>query len=232
LLISDPAREPVVTAMPSTNGGRLSEAWRLRSLPLLAASLVVIAAITARWIMSGSSTGSLTLGAPTGIVSSVSEVLADATCRTADDARSRLRERLDVLGYRDWMISSRHDLKPGGCVAAAINATSKTILLVPALRPEVRTMLEAITDHLFDDCLAKDPAIEYLTSTLATLGEADAQVRTDGPLAYPVNRADEVKKHLVDGCWIYSGTGWTDDGQRIYYLSGGKATGTNEERQP
>lgn len=69
-------------------------------------------------------------------------------------------------------------------------------------------------------CLSKDEAAAFLESRLRSLGESGFEVRSDGPLAAPVDQKDAVLHHVDAGCWVYSTSGRTGDGAAVYYISG------------
>lgn len=102
----------------------------------------------------------------------------------------------------------------------ASNGTRRRVVLIPALRPDVRAALQGVTEALYQQCLDREAAIAYVTAALRRLGESGFEVRTDGPITAPVDRRDEVFSHVEQGCWIYAGTGWTDEGKRLYYVIG------------
>jgi hypothetical protein len=35
-----------------------------------------------------------------------------------------------------------------------------------------------------------------------------------GPLSVPSDREQEIERHVENGCWVYSTTGWTAEGTR------------------
>ncbi len=80
--------------------------------------------------------------------------------------------------------------------------------------------MKKVTEELYKRCLGKQEAIEHVTSVLRGLSETDFEVRTDGPLTAPLGREDEILDHIAAGCWVYSGTGSSSSGRRIYFLSG------------
>lgn len=141
-------------------------------------------------------------------------------CTTPTEASSTMRAALGAARYSDWTIRAGRDLVAGACVTATIDGSTREVVLIPALRPEVRSALQRVTEALYQQCLDRDAAVAYVTSRLRELGEQGFEIRTDGPVTAPVDRRDEVFGHVEQGCWIYAGTGWTEEGKRLYYVVG------------
>jgi len=89
-----------------------------------------------------------------------------------------------------------------------------------ALRPEVKEALAAVAARLLAECLTKDQAAATLTAALQGIGEVGWELRTDGPIGGPLDQQEQIKQHVAQGCFIYSGTGWSADGQRRYFIAG------------
>lgn len=159
------------------------------------------------------------LGVPDNLAAALVETFDERRCTSAGSADRRLRERLDTSGYADWTISSEPNLAADECVTWSADASRKTILLISALSPEVREAMQQVTYELIDErCLGREQAIDYVTSVLTRLGQTNFEVRTDGPLGFPLDRADEAMRHVQAGCWIYTGTG-RDKERRLFFVS-------------
>lgn len=161
----------------------------------------------------------------TGIVSgelieAAEQVFAGESCPTTFEATRALRSVLDRLGYSDWSVDRENGVRPDGCVSGSIDAGTHRLILTPALSAEVRSAVQVVRDNSYDRCLTERDATDMLTTTLTALGQADFEVRVDGPLSAPMDRWDEIEHHIRAGCWVYSGTGLSADGQRIFYLVG------------
>lgn len=143
-------------------------------------------------------------------------------CTTGAMAAQDLRGRLDRSALSDWRIDST-GVRSDECVTWALSQSNperrRTITLISALSPEVRTALEEVRDETYVRCLAKEQAIDLVTSTLAELGETGFEVRTDGPFQVPLDREREVKEHFEAGCWMYSTVAWFD-GRPVFFVSG------------
>lgn len=159
-------------------------------------------------------------GPPTGISEAVGELWSSEECITARTARQTLRTGLDGSGHADWTVTMDPGVTLDDCVAPTIDASTEQIRLSPALRPEVRGALERVADELLERCLGREDAAELVSSTLAGLGETEWELRSDGPIGGPIDRLEEIERHVAAGCFIYSGTGLTPDGHRLYFIGG------------
>jgi hypothetical protein len=157
---------------------------------------------------------------PADIQSAIAAVFAGRTCVTGTQAEEGISARLLELGYRDWSLVPGPGVTRDGCVSSTTDTVRKRVVLLMALRPEVKEALAAVAVKLLDECLTKEQAAQAVTAALRGVGELGWQLRDDGPIGGPVNGLDEIKQHVAKGCFIYSGTGWAPDGQRLYYIAG------------
>lgn len=192
--------------------------------PVAASFAIVVAVIASVWALSTRPWESRLDGsegaAPEEVAMVVHQVFDKARCTSALIAEQDLRSKLDQVGHSDWTITTNSEVAPTQCVNATIDATARRVVLMLALRPEVREALQGVTVEFIERCYDKEQAIEYLKAVLVGLSQVGFDIKTDGPLTAPVDRVDEVLRHIDNGCWVYSGTGWTDEGRRIYYISG------------
>lgn len=158
--------------------------------------------------------------APTEITSIISEVFVGSGCHKASAAEVALRSRLDASGQGAWNVVRRAGVEDGDCVGTLILAAEHTIRLDPALRPEVREALAQVREFLMTKCLNQHDATEYITAILVGLGESGFAIRLGGPIAAPPDRIGEAVNHVKQGCFLYSGPGWTENGQAVYFLAG------------
>lgn len=135
-------------------------------------------------------------------------------------AKTEVRTSLDQGGHRDWTISVDSSLPDDQCVAASIDAAGKTIVLVASLAPNVRAALDSARQYLYSACLDKTAAIAYLRGVLDGIHADNYEIRTDGPLTYPVDQRAAVQAHYDAGCWMYAVSGWSRAGHQIYYMVG------------
>lgn len=142
----------------------------------------------------------------------------DEACVTTLNAERRLSD----LSQFDWSVVREIGVGTDNCVGYSALPSSRTVVLSFSLHPEVRATLEAVRHELLNVCLTKDAAVETLRAALdATAGVEDAfEISTGGPIGGQPDELDEIRRHVEAGCYVYSGTGWTADGTRIYYLAG------------
>jgi hypothetical protein len=154
------------------------------------------------------------------IQSAIASVFAGRSCVTGAQAEEGIGPRLLELGYRDWSVVSGPGVRGDGCVSSTTDTVRKRVVLIMALRPEVKEALAVVAARLLDECLTKEQAREAVAAALREVGELGWELREDGPIGGPVNRLDDIKQHVAKGCFIYSGTGWGPDGQRLYFIAG------------
>lgn len=159
---------------------------------------------------------------PAGLEAELVAALDPDRCTSAATAERELRERLDRLGMSHWSINSLAT-KSDQCVTwslAQFGENPRTVTLLPTVSPAVRTGMAAVREETFVDCMTKDEAIDLVTSRLASLGQSEYVVRTDGPFQVPLDREEEVLAHFEAGCWMFSTYGWLD--QRFTFFVSGK----------
>jgi hypothetical protein len=157
---------------------------------------------------------------PPGLERAVQGDFSDDACVEARAAARAVGRDLLRLDLPEWEVTWATGLTPRACAGAAIDTINERVLLLPALRPQVRAALADFGNRLLDECLTRDQATRALQSLLNGLGETGWALRTDGPIGGPLSRLDEVQPHVDAGCFIYSGTGSSADGQEVFYLGG------------
>lgn len=150
----------------------------------------------------------------------IAATLAGQPCTLPDAAVPAMRAALEAAGYDDWTVRPGSAVKAAACVTATIHPEKREVVLIPALRPEVRTVTDRLTEDLYTRCLDREAAVAVVTSALHGVGEEEFEIRTNGPVTAPIDRREEIFAHVAAGCWIYAGTGWTPEGTRLYYVSG------------
>lgn len=96
-------------------------------------------------------------------------------CVTSDEAVEAIRNR---LGYSNWEIALGPGVQPNGCVGSTIDAVERRIVLIMALRLEVKEALAVAANELLDRCLGKGEAAQLITSVLTSLGETGWELRS------------------------------------------------------
>lgn len=158
--------------------------------------------------------------APADIQDAIKTLFVVGRCTTAAEAEERLPGTLSDLGHPDWVVDFEGNILADDCVTSATLTSERRILVVEALRPEVDAALDGLTNYTLDHCLGRDEAMEFVTSSLDALGESDYEIDTSGMLSAPVERWDHAVRHYEAGCFVFSGVGNSDDGVRLYFVTG------------
>lgn len=67
----------------------------------------------------------------------------------------------------------------------------------------------------------KEEVTALIEAVLVEAGMDGWEIRTDGPgIVGPGDRIEEIERHVENGCWIYSTTGWTAEGTRLFWIAG------------
>lgn len=155
---------------------------------------------------------------PTDVQAAVDAQFSAGKCATKS-AAAPIEDQLTAMGYSDWVVQMRLGTEKAPCVSAGIDAQSKTVVLIPAMGPDVSSAMKAVADELLSNCMDAERATAFVLSAIQPLGY-DASIHTDGPVAYPADRAADAKRQLAQGCYLYSGGGTEPDGTPIIYLGG------------
>ena len=150
----------------------------------------------------------------------IATTLATRSCTSPEVAVPEMQSALQTAGFGDWSVRAGNAVRTAHCVTASIHEDTREVVLIPALQPEVRAAMDALTEQLYRECMGREAAVELVTTTLLGVGEVGYEIRTNGPVTAPVERRDEVFAHVEAGCWIYAGSGWTSEGTRLFYVSG------------
>lgn len=141
-------------------------------------------------------------------------------CISFIEARSLVRERLDALGYAGWRIETRDGAEKSRCVGAAVVGDDHLIILLPSMGADVAAAMDGVRAELMRSCLDRAEATRLISSTLAKLGVTGWSVGDDGRLVVPIGQEEAVRRHIAQGCFVYSGSQSTPDGGRAFYISG------------
>lgn len=190
--------------------------WRVQ---LLAGAVMLAAGLAIGVMRPPPPTGEPHQTPPPEIEAFLAATFRDDRCVTATEADGLIRGELARLGYATWTVTWGNGVKPQGCVGYDYFDVNDVVLL-PALSPDLRTALEAFREETFSDCFTERGAIDRLRSVLTRLGESEFEIRPGGPVGAPPERIDEVVEHVQAGCFIYSTTGFSETGDRIYWVAG------------
>lgn len=158
--------------------------------------------------------------APAGLSAAIGSLLDPGRCLRATDAEAAVHDRLVALRMTGWATSRDPGVRDAMCVTLAIDTSVNHIVLVQTMRPEVRDAMAAFAEVSYRDCLTQAQASDAVSSILAKFDQTGWSLQTDGPVGGPLDQLDAITEHVKKGCWIYSGTGFTADGQRLYFIAG------------
>jgi hypothetical protein len=71
---------------------------------------------------------------------------------------------------------------------------------------------------LLASCYSESEVVDLLNRKLADSGEEHFEVVNNGAVGGPLDRMDEIRRHVAAGCTILTGTGWTQEGVRLYFI--------------
>src|SRR5258706_10721796 len=146
---------------------------------------------------------------------------SEGQCVTARDLEPAIRQDLEDLGLSAaWTISRSPGVADESCVAYGASGPRQVVTLVAALSTRTKEALTAIAEVSYRQCFGRDEAVAAVTAVLRANGLTDWEIRTDGPIAAPLDRVGQVTAHVRSGCFIYSGTGFTGEGRRLVYVVG------------
>jgi hypothetical protein len=192
---------------------------RLRRLvPVLAAAAV---------LLGGGAVGAQRLLNPDNpepeLEAALGEAWAGVDCMSPDDAQASAQAALDSLGKADWTVALRPGVGGGtGCTFPGVIAPLHEVALFPGAGEELSGALAAVQVELFEQCLNRSEATNLLSSVLVAHGVTDFEIHSEpwGPSGYgPIDQIEEYLEHGTR-CFMYGGTGHSENGKPQYYLWG------------
>jgi hypothetical protein len=157
---------------------------------------------------------------PAGLEAALDAMFPEDDCVSARDAGRRIGDVFGKMGLQDWTVTRGVGVTDEGCVGAAVYVSTHRVTLFQALHPDLRKGLEAAESRLLSDCLNGDEAEALIRSVVSQNSSDGWEIRRGSGVAGPGDRIEEIKRHVDRGCWIYRGTGWTEEGARLYWISG------------
>jgi len=106
------------------------------------------------------------------------------------------------------------------CVGFGLVTSRSSILLVSALPGRVRAGLQLVAEDSYNHCLTKEEVTEKVESVVMASDLTEWEIRNDAPVGGPLDRLDAIVEHVKAGCFIYSGTGMSADGKRLFFVVG------------
>jgi len=188
----------------------------LRRSVLLVAAVVIALPVAA---LAGVLPGLGESPPPPELEARVTSLFSEDRCVTPTDAEDQINSILAELGHAEWSVAFGTGAADTECVGAGIDTETRRVLLVMALSPEVREGLDAVREQSYRECRTQEDAAALVESVLIEAGLEDWRVES-GSLSVPTDRAEEIERHVANGCWVYSGTGWRADGTRIFWIAG------------
>lgn len=158
--------------------------------------------------------------APAALEAALNKGFAGDDCVPASSARERISRLLRGLDLAAWRIEAAPGSDSARCVGPAMDTVQQRVLLLPTMPAELRAELDSLGEALREECLSEEGADSRLRSVLTEAGELDFVIRHDGPVGAPLDAVEEAEAHVAAGCWVYSGTGFDDDGRRVFFLAG------------
>jgi len=141
-------------------------------------------------------------------------------CVAARDFELAMQRRLADLHLRDWATGRSPGILDGTCVAFGFVTSKRSILLVSALRGRVKAGLQLVAEETYRRCFTKKEVTSKVEAVLRANGEVNWEIRNDAPVGGPIDRLDAIVEHVKAGCFVYSGTGMSDVGERLYFVVG------------
>ena len=157
---------------------------------------------------------------PPAVAALLLSLFSEQNCHDPAGSQQAVRQALAAAGLAGWSVRIGSQVKPTDCVTATYDVGHQQVVLLLAMRPEIKRAIDGVIDELLKDCLDRDHAETLLRNALTAAGASDFEVRTDGGEAGPIEREAEIHAHFVAGCSIYSASGWRADGTPIYVIGG------------
>lgn len=190
----------------------------LRRSLLLVAVVVIVLPLAA---LAGIIPGNDQVPLPPGLEDRVTSLFSEDACVAPQVADEQINAILADLGYSEWSVEPGTGAADTECVVPTLDGETQIITLLMALPPEVADGLAAVREQLFIECRTRDEAFALVEAVLVKAGIEGWEIRTDGPgISGPGDRIEEIERHVENGCWVYSTTGWTADGTRLFWIAG------------
>ncbi len=185
------------------------------SLSLVAAVVVALPLAVVAGIVPGSDE----VPPPADLEVGVAGLFAEERCVSPEEAEQHIEALVADLGYVEWKVEHGTGAATSECIGAGLDNETRTVTLFMALAPQAREGLDAVRDRLYRECHTRDEAVALVDAALRDAGMEGYKIE-NGSLSVPSDRADEIERHVENGCWVYSTTGWTADGTRLFWVAG------------
>lgn len=225
-LVKEALNEPMRPAQIAALDARLERGRSVR-VPFLQGralrlSLSLVAAVAVALplaVVAGIVPGSDEVPPPADLEAGMAGLFSEDACVSPPEAEEQINSLLADLGYAEWKVAHGTGAATTECVGAGLDSQTRTITLFMVLTPQVNEGLAAVREQLYRECRTRDEAVALVDAVLRDAGMEGYRVET-GSLSVPPDRADEIERHVEKGCWVYSTTGWTADGTRMFWVAG------------
>ncbi|MDQ3690786.1 MAG: hypothetical protein M3406_12290 [Chloroflexota bacterium] len=224
--VRDALSEPMTRVQMDALDARL-ERGRSRRVPFIQGksvrrSLLLVAAVAIALplaVVAGIVPGTDEVPPPADLEAGVAGLFAEDRCVDPAAAEQQVDTLLVDLGYIEWMVEHGTGAASTECVTAGLDNQARTVTLYMALSPQARQGLDAVREQLYGECRTRDEAVALVDAVLRDAGMEGYRIE-NGSLSVPNDRAEEIAAHVDSGCWVYSTSGWTADGTRVFWVSG------------
>lgn len=187
----------------------------LRRSHLLVAVVVIVLPLAALAGIAGDDHVPL----PPELETRVTGLFSEDACVAPADAQEQINAILADLGHVDWHVVPGAGAMDADCVLPTLDGETRTIGLLMALPPEVQDGIAAVREQLYQECLTQEEARALVEAVLVD-SDMDGWKVERGSLSVPSDRMEEIERHVEDGCWVYSTSGWTADGTPLFWIAG------------
>lgn len=185
-----------------------------RSLLLVAVVVVVLPLAALAGIAAD-----LHVPVPPDLETRVTSMFSEDVCVAPEGALEQINAILADLGYAEWSVVPGVGAMDADCVLPTLDGETRTIGLLMALPPEVQDGLAAVREQLYQECLTQGEARALVEAVLVD-SDMDGWKVERGSLSVPSDRMEEIERHVENGCWVYSTSGWTADGTPFFWIAG------------
>lgn len=200
---------------PSERTSWLRSTTVRRSLAIVAGALVIALPLA---VAAGIVPGAEEAPPPAELEGRVASVFPADACIGAVPATDQINAIL-ADGFAEWTVQNATGAATAECVVPSFDSQTQTITLFMALSPSLITALDDVSEQTYRECLTREQATALVDEAVQAAGMTGYRVEP-GSLSVPNDRVQEVEQHVANGCWVYSTTGWTADGTRVFWVSG------------
>lgn len=156
------------------------------------------------------------------LMAAIGEPQAGGRCLSVEEAHDVAADVLVELGLTQVATHTASGVRDDECATFSVaeDEEGMEVVVLTAMRPDVRGVLDGFFELSLGQCLDADSAVGMLTQRLDDIGHTDFVVKVDSMLGGPSDRTKEITAHAEAGCVFYVGSGAEADGTRVYFLHG------------